>query len=342
MTSLAPRRRLGCSDLSVHPLCLGGNVFGWTADEAQSFAVLDAYSAAGGNFVDTADVYSADGPGSDGGLSELIIGRWMRRRGRREDVVIATKVGGRGGLSPTNIRAGVESSLRRLQVEQIDLLYAHMDDRSTPLEDTVAAFGQLVQAGWVRHVAAANYSVERLKLALNIAKAGGYATFVALSTQYNLLERRWLREDRFGTEGFEGRLRDLCIGQDIACLPYWVLAKGVLTGKYGTRGHKVAGPQVSARGALIRPEDLDAERSIAVLKVLTDVAREHEVTVAAVATAWTARQPGVIAPIVSARTTSQVSELLSFMHIDFTAAELSALDAVSSDSADRVVRCDND
>ena len=328
MTTAPSLRRLGQSDLEVHPLCLGGNVFGWTADERQSFEVMDAYAEAGGNFIDTADVYAANGPGHEGGDSERIIGAWLRSRRLREHFVVATKVGGFGGLSATNVRDRVESSLRRLELDRIDLLYAHVDDADTPLQETIGAFGELVERGLVGHVAAANYSAERLREAVQVARQCGHSPFIALSTQYNLLERRALRHDRFGIGGFEGPMREFCLREGIACLPYWVLAQGLLTGKYRPDlAQKDEG--LSARGAAVQSGVHIDRRGAAVLTILAEIARVNEVPIAAVTTAWTAQQPGVLGPIVSARTVAQLKDLFAFSQVSFTEDDLQALDAAT-------------
>ena len=217
--------RLGSSDLDVFPLCLGGNVFGWTADEADSFAVLDGYLGAGGNFIDTADTYSSFAPGNRGGESEAIIGRWQAARGVRERIVIATKVGSweeHPGLSPTTIRAAIEDSLGRLQTDYVDLYYAHRDDPQTPLEQSLGAFDELVREGKVRAVGLSNFSAARLDEALAVCEREGLAAPVALQPLYNLVER----------DGFEGALAEVAARAELACLPYSGLARGFLTGKY--------------------------------------------------------------------------------------------------------------
>jgi aryl-alcohol dehydrogenase-like predicted oxidoreductase len=196
--SSTDQRRLGCTDLLVHPLCLGGNVFGWTADENESFAVLDAYRDAGGNFVDTSDAYSARGPGLDGSDSERTIGRWLVRSGRRDALVLATKIGAFGGLSRKNIFARVDASLRRLHTDYVDLLYAHLDDPNTPLEETLAAFDEVVRAGRARYIAASNFTPTRLSAAAEVSRRGGFARYVVIQMHYNLLERTQLRIDRLG------------------------------------------------------------------------------------------------------------------------------------------------
>jgi len=217
--------RLGRTDLDIFPLCLGGNVFGWTADERESFAILDAYAAAGGNFIDTADSYSAWVRGHVGGESETIIGRWLAARGLRHKMIIATKVGrcpGRLGLAADNIRAGAEASLKRLGVDRIDLYYAHADDPATPIEHSLREFDALVREGKLRYVAASNYTAPRLAEALAISGRENLSRYVALQPHYNLVVR----------DEYEGPLADLCAREDVACLPYFALAKGFLTGKY--------------------------------------------------------------------------------------------------------------
>src|SRR4030081_704005 len=219
--------KLGNSDLDVFGLNLGGNVFGWTADQDQSFAVLDAYAAAGGNLVDTADVYSAFSPGNTGGESETIIGNWLATRGRRDEIIIATKVGNwpeHPGLSAKNIAAAADDSLRRLRTDHIDLYYAHMEHAETPLEETLAAFDALIRSGKVRYIAASNYTAARLAEALSISDREGFARYVALQPHYNLVERE-----------YEQELAPLVEREGLSTLPYFGLAKGFLTGKYRSK-----------------------------------------------------------------------------------------------------------
>ena len=304
-------RRLGQTDLQIFPLCLGGNVFGWTADEAESFRVLDAYAAAGGNFIDTADVYSAWAPGHTGGESETVIGRWLAARGNAARMIVATKVGMAAevkGLAAQTIRTAAEASLRRLGVERIDLYYAHRDDPDTPLEETLRAFDALVREGKVRYIAASNYTAPRLSEALAISAREGLARFVALQPHYNLVHR----------DEYEGELRDLCVREGVACVPYFGLARGFLTGKYrpGTTVESVR-----ASGAR---EYLD-ERGLRVLAALDDLAAAHRTTVAAVALAWLGAQPTVAAPIASARTADQLRDLLPVADLRLTAADVTRL-----------------
>jgi aryl-alcohol dehydrogenase-like predicted oxidoreductase len=302
--------KLGSSDLDVFALCLGGNVFGWTADEEASFAVLDAYAAAGGNFIDTADVYSNWVPGNRGGESEAIIGRWMAARANRDAMIIATKVGHNGDLRPAVVAAGAEASLERLQTDRIDLYFMHNDDPSTPLERSLGAFGELVAAGKVRAVGVSNFSAERLREALDVAQREGLPAPVALQNQYNLIARE-----------YEGELEQLVAAHGIAAVPYYALASGFLTGKYRPGGEAVASPRAS--GALAQ---LD-EHGRAVLDALDRIAAAHDTTPAAVALAWLAAQPTVVAPIASARNVEQLEELLAFTRLTLRQAELDALSA---------------
>jgi aryl-alcohol dehydrogenase (NADP+) len=306
--------RIARTDLDVYPLCLGGNVFGWTADEQESFAVLDAYTQAGGNFIDTADAYSAWVPGNSGGESEVVIGNWLAARGNRDEVVVATKVGwapGFLGLSERNIQAAVDSSLARLRTDHIDLYYAHFDDQDTPLEETLRAMDKLVRAGKVRYIAASNYSATRLAEALAIADREGFARYVALQPRYNLIDR-----ERYPVE-----LADLVGEEGIACLPYLGLADGFLTGKY----RKDAPPVDSSRAEKVAKHMHD--RGFSALEALDEVAAEHETSLASVALAWLGAQPFVVAPIASARTVEQVAGLVNSVDLKLSTAELDRLGA---------------
>ncbi|WP_329788570.1 aldo/keto reductase [Lentzea sp. DG1S-22] len=301
------------TDLDVSRLCLGGNVFGWTADEDRSFAVLDAYAEAGGNFVDTADSYSAWADGNSGGESETIIGRWLAGRDR-DQVVVATKVGMLAGFDNQKretVLSSAERSLKRLGVDHIDLYYNHRDDPGTPLEETLAAYDRLVREGKVRYVAASNFSAERLAEALEVQEREGFARFVALQPEYNLVSRA----------KFEGGLRDVVAGHGLATVPYWSLAKGFLTGKYRP------GVEVGSVRAKAASAHLD-EHGLQVLEVLDELAETHGTTVAAVALAWLARQPTVVAPIASARTSEQLSDLLPMLTLELTQAEVDRLSAI--------------
>jgi aryl-alcohol dehydrogenase-like predicted oxidoreductase len=305
------------TDLDVFPLCFGGNVFGWTADRDASFAVLDGFVAGGGNFIDTADVYMAAVPGNSGGESETIIGEWMAARGNRDDLVIATKVGKLPeleGLAPDTIRTAAEASLKRLGTDHIDLYYSHADDPDTPLADTLGAYGELIEAGKVRHIAASNYSAGRLAEALEVSERDGLPRYVALQPEYNLMERE------YETDG----QRDLCEREDIACFPYFALASGFLTGKYRPGGDDVDSPRAGGMDKY-----LDA-RGEAVLKALDVVADAHAVHVAAVALAWLRQQPTVLAPIASARNAEQLAPLLESTSLELDASELDALSSAAS------------
>jgi aryl-alcohol dehydrogenase (NADP+) len=310
-------RSVASTDLSVFPLCLGGNIFGWTVDEAQSFAVLDAYAAAGGNFLDTADSYSAWVPGNGGGESETIIGNWMAARGNRDDIVVATKVGkspGVEGLGPATIRRAAEASLARLRTDRIDLYYAHLDDESTPLDETLGAFDELIREGKVRHIAASNYTAPRLAEALDLARGGDLPSYVAIQPHYNLVHR----------EEYEGALAELCAREGVGCVPYLALASGFLTGKYRIGAADTGSPRAAtARGYL-------DERGLAVLAVLDDLAATHATTLAAVALAWLAAQPTVAAPIASARTPEQLAELLPMATLELADGELRRLAEASA------------
>lgn len=311
--SVAAVGRIPNTDLDVFPLCLGGNVFGWTANERQSFDVLDAYLAAGGNFIDTADAYSAWVSGHSGGESETIIGRWMSDRGTRNRVVIATKVGvktGLKGLSPATIRTAAEASLRRLAIDRIDIYYAHRDDPDTPLADSLRAFDALVREGKVRYIAASNYTAPRLAEALAVSRREGFARYIALQPHYNLVHRG----------EYEGELRDVCLREGLACFPYFALAKGFLTGKYRP-GAQVESQRAAGAGAYLD------ERGLRVLAVLDDIAAAHHTTVAAVALAWLAAQPTVVAPIASGRTIEQLADLLPVVDITLSPGELGRLSA---------------
>ncbi|MBB4687471.1 aldo/keto reductase [Amycolatopsis jiangsuensis] len=302
--------KLGSTDLDVFGLNLGCNVFGFTADEPASFAVLDAYSSAGGNFLDTADAY-----GGDGG-SETIIGDWLARRGRRDDMVIATKVGAweqRKGLAGANIVAAAEDSLRRLRTDHIDLYYAHRDDPDTPLEETLTAFDGLVRAGKVRYIAASNYSATRLAEALSVSDSAGLARYAALQPHYNLVER-----------DYETELGPFVAREGLATLPYFALAMGFLTGKYRAKDEPGDSPRAPRALAYLD------ERGERVLAALDGVAAAHGASVASVALAWLRAQPTVAAPIASARTVEQLADLVASATLELTEEEVGVLSAASS------------
>ncbi|MCX5036871.1 aldo/keto reductase [Streptomyces coelicoflavus] len=314
MTSL---RKLGSSDLEVFPLALGGNVFGWTADQDTSFAVLDAYTAAGGNFVDTADSYSAWVDGNSGGESETVLGKWLAARGNRDDVVLATKVSQHPeypGLSAANIRAAADASLRRLGTDHIDLYYTHFDKPEVPVEEIIGALDELVRAGKVRHIAASNISAERLAASLEFSDREGLARYVALQPHYNLVSR----------DTYEGGLGDLAERTGLAAVPYYALAAGFLTGKYRP-GTAVDSPR--AGGAA---KHLESERGRRVLAALDEIAEAHDAPVATVALAWLAGRPTVAAPIASARTVEQLPALLGVAELNLTEDEAERLTRASA------------
>jgi aryl-alcohol dehydrogenase-like predicted oxidoreductase len=300
---------LSHTDLNVHPLCLGGNVFGWTADQDESFAVLDAYAAAGGNFVDTADLYA-------GGESERIVGAWLADRGNRDDIVVATKVGmkkGADNLRAETIQAQAEASLAALGTDHIDLYYAHQDDEDTPLEETLGAFDALVDGGKVRYIGASNYTAPRLTEALEISEREGLARYVALQPHYNLMVR----------DEFEGALQDVCREHELSVLPYFALASGFLTGKF-----RPGSDPDTKRGNRYE----DDPRGPAVLEALDEVAEAHDAPVPAVALAWLRAQDTVAAPIASARTVEQLEQLLPMADLQLSADEVERLRAASAHS----------
>ena len=295
------RIALGKTDLQVHPLCLGGNVFGWSADTEQSNAVLNEYEAAGGNFIDSADVYSEWHEGNVGGESETIIGDWMKSRGNRAEIIVATKVAKlstRAGLRAANIAGAAEDSLRRLGTDYIDIYYAHHDDESVPLEETLTAFHKLVTAGKVRYIAASNYTAERLTQALKISRDLGISEYLLLQPHYNAIVR----------DEYEGDLMALAVKEEIAVLPYFALAAGFLTGKYQP------GVNVESVRAEDMPEYMN-ERGWAILQALTDIAAQHNAPIPATALAWLRAQPGIAAPIASARTPEQLAQLLPIVEL---------------------------
>ncbi|MFJ8310010.1 MULTISPECIES: aldo/keto reductase [unclassified Streptomyces] len=314
MTSL---RALGGSDLSVFPLSLGGNVFGWTADQDQSFAVLDAYTSGGGNFIDTADAYAHWVPGLSGGESETIIGKWAAARGNRADVVIATKVGSHPqykGLAANTIKAAAEESLRRLGTDYIDLYYTHFDDPSVPVEEIITTLDQLVRDGKVRAIAASNITPERLQESLDFSDREGLAKYVALQPHYNLVSR----------DTYEGALQETASRAGLAAVPYFALASGFLTGKYRP------GVTVDSQRAAGAVKYVDTDRGRRVLGALDRIAQERGAEIATVALAWLAARPTVAAPIASARTVEQLPALLAVADLELTDAEVSELTVASA------------
>ena len=307
-------RRLGSTDLKIAPLVLGGNVFGWTADRAASFAVLDAFVAGGGTMIDTADIYSAWVDGHKGGESESMIGEWLKASGKRDDVLIATKVGmlpGEGGekLAPARIAAAAEASLKRLGTDRIDLYYAHQDDEDVSQDAVLEAFGKLVDAGKVRVIGASNFHAARLKSAVDAAKASDLPRYHVLQPEYNLVSRT----------KFEGELQDYCITENIGVLPYYGLASGFLTGKYRTKddlGQSVRGGRMG---------ELLEGKGNAVLDAMDSVAEATGATHAQIALAWLIAQPGITAPIASATSVKQIEDLLPAMTLELSKDQLDAL-----------------
>ena len=313
-------RSLGRSGLLVSPLALGGNVFGWTVDEATSFSLLDAWLDAGFNFIDTADVYSAWVPGHSGGESETVIGKWLHAGGQRDRVVLATKVGkpmgpAQKGLQPAYIRSAVEASLRRLQTDHIDLYQSHDDDPETPLEDTLAAFGELIQQGKVRAIGASNYTAPRLALALETSEKYSLPRYESLQPLYNLCDR----------SVFEDALQGLCVQHEVGVINFYALAAGFLTGKYrsaddagkSTRGKNVVAQYLNPRGKRI-------------LGALDAVAKNHATQPGVVAIAWQLTRPGITAPIASATSLAQLADLVTASRLQLNAADISALDRASA------------
>jgi len=312
------KRRIGSSDLQIAPLVLGGNVFGWTADDATSVRILDAFVDDGGTMIDTADVYSAWVEGHQGGESEAVIGRWLARDpAKRAKVQIATKAGFLDGLAPDVIRRSCEASLRRLGVETIDLYYHHKDDPKTPLADSLGAMDALVKAGKVRAVGLSQYSAERLDEAMRTAEDNGLARPCALQTWYNLVDR----------DKLEGPLRDTALRHGLSILPFYGLANGFLTGKYRTaadlaksiRGDRVAG-YLEGNG-------------MRVLHALDEVAAETGAPLATIALAWTIAQPGIAAGLASATSVEQLAELTAAMQLSLSAVQIARLDAASAEAA---------
>lgn len=311
-------RALGNSGLSFAPIVLGGNVFGWTADEATSLSIIDAFVARGFACIDTADVYSTWVPGHRGGESETIIGTWLRRGGAREKIIIATKVGmpmpeGKG-LSRSHILASAEESLRRLNTDYIDLYQAHIDDPATPLEETLEAFAELIAEGKVRAIGASNYTAPRLADALAIAKVKGLPCFASLQPNYSLVNRSL----------YEGALQQLCIAENLGVIPYYALAAGFLTGKYRHASDIEGRARAGTIAHFFDPRGLD------ILAEMDKIAARHQASLAQIALAWVLAQPGITAPIVSATSLAQLKEILAATEVMLDAAALDRLDKVSA------------
>ncbi len=316
-----PLRTLGRSSLQVSPLCFGGNVFGWTVDEATSFALLDAWLDAGMNFVDTADVYSRWAPGHQGGESEAVIGKWLRKSGKRHQLVLATKVGkemgdGKVGLHPKYIRQAVDASLSRLQTDYIDLYQSHDDDPNVPLEDVLGTFGDLIQEGKVRAIGASNYSAARLAEALETSDKHRLARYESLQPLYNLYDRAV----------FEKELQPLCVAQQVGVINFYSLAAGFLTGKYRT----AADASKSARGAKTTSLYLN-DRGLRILGAMEAVATRLHCDLGQVAVAWVMRQPGIASPIASASNMQQLQSLIAASRLQLDDAAMASLNAVSAE-----------
>ena len=312
-------RRLGRTDISIAPMVLGGNVFGWTADKAASFAVLDRFAAAGFTAVDTADSYLSWVPGHHGGESETIIGEWMKARGNRSRMIVITKVGSpmgkeKEGLSPAYIEEAVEASLRRLRTDVIDLYLSHWPDMATPIADTLGAYQRLIDKGKIRWCGASNLTVPLLESAIVAAKARGGPRYEALEPEYNLADRA----------GFESGLSDLCRREEIGVITYFSLAKGFLSGKYRSTDDLAKSPRGGAVKAYLNP------RGFRILAALDSVAARHKARPAEVALAWIMARPGVTAPIASATSVEQVDSLVRATELSLSPGDLAALDEASA------------
>jgi len=311
-------RRLGQSSLEVPPITFGCNVFGWTADEATSFTLLDAWLDAGFNFLDTADVYSRWFPGNSGGESEVIIGKWMKARGNRDKIVLATKLGiemapGKKGLSAAYMASAVEASLTRLQTDYIDLYQSHRDDPETPIEETLSSYADLIKQGKVREIGASNFSADRLAESLRVSAAKGLPRYQSLQPHYSLVERN----------EFEGALEELCLAETVGVIGYYSLASGFLTGKY----RSAADAEGKMRGSRVQ-KYLNAY-GFGVLKALDEVAKRYEAKPGQIAVAWLIARPSVTAPIVSATTLEQLAELVEAAEIELDEDSIAKIDAAS-------------
>ena len=313
------KRQLGRSGLQVSPLCFGGNVFGWTADEATSFKLLDGFTDAGLDFIDTADVYSRWVPGHMGGESETIIGKWLKQSGKRDKVIIATKLGmemaaDKKGLSRAYMMRAVEDSLRRLQTDYIDLYQSHSDDAQTPLEETMQAFAELIEQGKVRAIGASNYKADRLAESLAVSRRLGIPRYESLQPFYNLYDR-----DRY-----EAELEPLCLKEEIGVISYFSLAKGFLSGKYRSEADLSKSP----RGQGVKAY-LD-ERGFRILAALDELAKQHNATPAQVSLAWLIARPSITAPIASATTLEQLDDLIAATKLELDEAAIEKLNEASA------------
>lgn len=314
------KRTLGRSEIKVTPLCFGGNVFGWTADEATSFDILDTFLEEGGDFIDTADVYSRWAPGHQGGESETVMGRWLKNRNKRDKVIIATKLGSpmgehAKGLSRRYMMEAVEASLRRLQTDYIDLYQAHIDDQDTALEETLAAFNELITQGKVRAIGASNYTAGRLSEALSVSKQHNEARYESIQPPYSLANR----------SVYEGSLEELCLKEDVGVITYSSLASGFLTGKYRAGTNLPGSPR--AQGV---KKNYMNERGFAILNELDRIAARYDATITQVALAWIIARPGITAPIASTTSIAQTRELMGSLKLQLDKASIEALDRVSA------------
>ena len=312
------KRRLGQSPLEIAPLAFGGNVFGWSADEPRSFELLDAFVDAGGNLIDTADMYPYWVPGNRGGESETIIGKWLKKSGKRSRVLIATKVGKwteQPGLSPVNIQQAVEGSLKRLQIDCIDLYQAHADDATVPLAETLGAFARLIEQGKVRAIGASNYSADRFAEALKVSREHRLPRYESLQPEYNLADRA----------GYEATLEPLILAENVGVICYYALASGFLSGKYRSEADLT---KSRARGGAVT-KYLNP-RGMRILAALDAVAAAHDATPAQVALAWLMARPGITAPIASATSVAQLEELVGATRLALTPEEIGQLDLASA------------
>jgi aryl-alcohol dehydrogenase-like predicted oxidoreductase len=313
------KRELGTSGIKVTPFCFGGNVFGWTADEHTSFDLLDAFVDSDFDFVDTADVYSAWSPGNKGGESEMMIGKWLKRSGKRDKIIIATKVGkpmgpDKKGLSKAYITRAVEDSLKRLQTDYIDLYQSHEDDKNTPLTETMGTFTDLIRQGKVRTIGASNFDADRFKESLELSKKNGFATYQTLQPEYNLYDRA----------GYEKELEPVCLENNIGVITYYALASGFLTGKYRSENDL----SKSKRGAGIK--GYLNERGFKILDALDRIAKEYNTTPASVAIAWIIARPGITAPIASATSVKQLHETTKALDLNLSKDAIDLLTKASN------------
>jgi aryl-alcohol dehydrogenase-like predicted oxidoreductase len=318
------KRKLGNSGLEVAPLALGGNVFGWTVSDEKAFPILDAFVSAGFNLIDTADIYPRWVPGNQGGESEEIIGNWLKRSGKRKEVIVATKVGmemgdGKKGLSKDYILRSADDSLRRLQTDYIDLYQSHKDDPETPLEETLEAYDQLIKQGKVRAIGASNYSAARLAEALNVSKSKGLARYESLQPLYNLYDRAV----------YEDELEPLCIEEGIGVINFYSLAAGFLTGKYRSEDDL----SKSARGGTVK-KYLN-ERGFGIVEALDQVAAQYNSTPAQIALAWLMARPGITAPIASATSVEQLNDLIEATKLELDQSAIDLLDQASAEQSDK-------